>query len=135
MTHFTEIAPAEIRHNPFQLIGREWMLITAGTIDGFNTMTANWGTWGYLWNRDVDDLLCAPAAPHVRIHGAERRVHAELLRGGVAEGAGVLRSHSGRDVDKTGADGADPIRDAGRRGRASSRRGWCWSAGSCMRGT
>ena len=86
MTHFTEIAPVEIRHNPFQSVGHDWMLITAGTSDSFNTMTASWGTWGHLGNA-TSQLLCSPATLHLRLHGASQRLHAELLRGGVEKSA------------------------------------------------
>jgi hypothetical protein len=36
MSHFKEIPPFEIQENPIQLIGKEWMLVTAGTKDKFN---------------------------------------------------------------------------------------------------
>ena len=46
MKTFAEIKPAEIEGNPIHLIGQEWMLITAGTPQHFNTMTASWGSLG-----------------------------------------------------------------------------------------
>ena len=53
MKRFTDINPAEIKGNPIHLIGREWMLITAGTPQHFNTMTASWGSMGELWFKPV----------------------------------------------------------------------------------
>ena len=53
MSSFKEIKPSEITDNPFRLIGKEWMLITAGTPGHFNTMTASWGCLGELWARPV----------------------------------------------------------------------------------
>ena len=41
------------KENAFDLIGKEWMLVTAGTEDKFNTMTASWGGVGILWNKPV----------------------------------------------------------------------------------
>ena len=39
------------REDAFKLIGKEWMLVTGGTLDkGFNTMTASWGGIVWLWN-------------------------------------------------------------------------------------
>lgn len=32
--------------NVFRAIGTEWMLVTAGTSESFNTMTASWGCLG-----------------------------------------------------------------------------------------
>lgn len=52
----TELIPFDlyaITDNPFKLIADDWMLITAGTPDSFNTMTASWGAMGELWHRKV----------------------------------------------------------------------------------
>ena len=43
---FREIKPEELDFNPFQKIGKQWMLITAGNESGYNTMTASWGGAG-----------------------------------------------------------------------------------------
>ena len=43
---FTETKAEDIGRNPFRLIGADWMLITAGTKDSFNTMTGAWGGFG-----------------------------------------------------------------------------------------
>ena len=40
------IDPKEIGQNVFSLIGDQWMLITAGTAEQCNTMTASWGGLG-----------------------------------------------------------------------------------------
>ena len=41
-----EISYKELKFNPFNLIGGEWMLITAGDENSCNTMTASWGASG-----------------------------------------------------------------------------------------
>ena len=38
-----EINYKEMKFNPFNLIGGEWMLVTAGDEASCNTMTASWG--------------------------------------------------------------------------------------------
>ena len=38
-----------LQDNVFSLIGDRWMLITAGTAERCNTMTASWGGLGVLW--------------------------------------------------------------------------------------
>ena len=60
MEEFREIDPVEIKDNPFTLIGGEYMLITAGTPDSFNTMTAAWGGFGVLWDRKVAICVIRP---------------------------------------------------------------------------
>ena len=42
MPNFKEITTDNFKKNPFQLIGKEWMLVTAGNNDKVNTMTASW---------------------------------------------------------------------------------------------
>ena len=55
----TDLAHLE-KEGVFQLIGREWMLITAGTPENFNTMTASWGGLGWLWNKPVAFVFVRP---------------------------------------------------------------------------
>ena len=45
---FTEIKAEELKDNPFDLIGKQWMLITAGNEEKCNTMTASWGGENHL---------------------------------------------------------------------------------------
>ena len=37
------IAIKDLSENFFEVIGKEWMLVTAGSKEHFNTMTASWG--------------------------------------------------------------------------------------------
>lgn len=48
------------KENAFDLIGKKWMLVTAGTKDSFNTMTASWGGIGWLWNKPVAFVFIRP---------------------------------------------------------------------------
>jgi flavin reductase (DIM6/NTAB) family NADH-FMN oxidoreductase RutF len=112
MAHpFVEIAPTALGDNAFQIIGRDAMLITAGTPDNFNTMTASWGGWGHLWNRDVTFSFVRPQrytfdfmeqAEHYTLCFLYREHQAAL---------DFCGSHSGRDVDKIAATGLTPVTD------------------------
>ena len=51
--NFRKLNPEEIQENAFRLIGKDWMLISAGSINSWNTMTASWGQMGILWNLPV----------------------------------------------------------------------------------
>lgn len=57
---FKEIRAQDIKDNPFQAIGEGWMLITAGTIQQYNMMTASWGGWGVLWHRNICFCVVRP---------------------------------------------------------------------------
>lgn len=113
MTGFTEIAAKDIRSNPCQLIGREWMLITAGTLESFNTMTASWGNLGHLWNRDV--AICY-VRPQRHTLGFMERSEVYTLSFFDAAWRGALEycgSHSGREVDKMAQTGLTPFATPG----------------------
>ena len=57
---FKKILPTEITQNPFQLIGDNWMLVTAGDTQKVNTMTASYGGMGVLWGKDVATCYIRP---------------------------------------------------------------------------
>ena len=57
---FKKIAPKELKENPFSLIGDKWMLITAGTEERCNTMTASWGGLGVIWGAPAATCYIRP---------------------------------------------------------------------------
>jgi len=114
MAHFTEISPVDIRHNPFQIVGREWMLITAGTIDAFNTMTANWGTWGHLWGRDVAICFVRPQRYTYGLMERHSVFTLSFYEENWRKALEYCGAHSGREVDKTGETGLVPFETPGR---------------------
>lgn len=57
---FQERKIDQMQLNPFQMIGKEWMLITAGTEDKANTMTASWGGVGVFWGKNVITTYIRP---------------------------------------------------------------------------
>ena len=60
MSDFKQIDPHQIDENAIKLIGSDWMLITAGSIDSYNMMTASWGSLGVLWNKNVATCFIRP---------------------------------------------------------------------------
>lgn len=60
MEQFREIEAHELSGNPFKMIGKEWMLITASKSDTVNTMTASWGGLGVMWNKNVSYIVIRP---------------------------------------------------------------------------
>lgn len=57
---FKEINPNQIANNPFDLIGKDWALVTAGDKEKFNTMTVSWGGVGIMWNKPVAFTFIRP---------------------------------------------------------------------------
>jgi flavin reductase (DIM6/NTAB) family NADH-FMN oxidoreductase RutF len=60
MNGFIEIKPEELNKSPFQLIGKDWMLVTAEKDNKVNTMTASWGGLGVMWGRNVAFVVIRP---------------------------------------------------------------------------
>lgn len=55
-----EINVSELKDNMFDAISKEWMLVTAGTQEKFNMMTASWGGTGVLWAKPVAFIFIRP---------------------------------------------------------------------------
>lgn len=99
------------RENAFELIGKEWMLVTAGTPDRFNMMTASWGGIGWLWNKPVAFVFVRPERhTYTFVEENERLTlcflgHDEAMR----DAYNFCGTKSGRDFDKAAATGLRPI--------------------------
>lgn len=53
MSVFKNIDAKNFSCDPFQRIGKDWMLITAEKDNKVNTMTASWGAMGVFWDHNV----------------------------------------------------------------------------------
>ena len=58
--NFNKVDPFALKENVFDMLQDEWMLITAGDIDNFNTMTAAWGSFGILWRKPIAVIYIRP---------------------------------------------------------------------------
>lgn len=106
---FRRIEPAEIRNNPFHVIDKEWMLLTAGTLDRHNMMTASWGSFGTLWGRPVCHCY---VRPHRYTYGFMEQSEIFTLTFFEEKDRKALvlcGTKSGRDMDKTAAAGFTAI--------------------------
>ncbi len=107
---YTRIEPEEIDENPIRLLGEDWMLITAGTPEDFNTMTASWGGLG-RWRVPVAYILVNPA--RYTFQFLEREEIFTLSFYDPSEHRDVLRQvfggTSGRDTDKVAESGFTPM--------------------------
>lgn len=58
---FKKIDSKEIPGNVIEMIADQWMLITAGNKEQYNTMTAGWGGLGNLWGKPASTCYIDPA--------------------------------------------------------------------------
>ena len=56
-----EIKLEEWNENPFKVIGKDWMLITAEKDGRTNMMTASWGGFGIMWGKNVVTVYIRPS--------------------------------------------------------------------------
>ncbi|MDT8309371.1 MAG: flavin reductase family protein [Bacteroidales bacterium] len=103
-----EIDPASLKDNMIKLIGTDWMLITAGTADNLNTMTAAWGGLGFLWNKPVAIIYIR--TQRYTIEFVERASHFSLsfLSEYYRDILTYCGTTSGREVDKIKESGLQP---------------------------
>lgn len=112
MIQFMEMDPRELRDNVFDMIGREWMLITAGKESRYNTMTASWGGLGVLWNTPVSFAFVRPSRYTYEFLERETYYTLSVLEPGNKKALQLCGALSGRDADKVTQAGLTPIFDA-----------------------
>lgn len=107
---FKEIQPEQITENVFKLIGEDWMLITAGTLKSYNTMTASWGGLGTLWGKNVCFIFIRPTR---YTYEFVEKVNSFTLSFFEEKYRNVLDfcgTKSGRNVDKAKETGITPLK-------------------------
>ena len=98
---FKEIKPSELQGNPFDLIGAQWMLITAAKEDGTcNTMTASWGGLGVMWGKDVAFIVVRPQRYTKEFIDNSSTLSLSVLPSGRMKDYAYLGRVSGRDENK-----------------------------------
>lgn len=97
---FKQISPKEIETNVFSLIGEQWMLVTAGTAERCNTMTASWGGLGVLWGAPMATIYIRPQRYTFEFLEKSDTFSLCFFPPQYREALALCGSKSGRDVDK-----------------------------------
>lgn len=105
---FREIHLNELSFNPFSKIGSQWMLITAGDENGFNTMTASWGGLGVIWGKNVATTYIRPQRYTKEFVDANERFTLSFYPSQYKKALSVCGTLSGRDCDKVQEAGLTP---------------------------
>ncbi len=108
MQDFKTIKATDVTDNVFKLLDKDWMLITAGTLEDYNTMTASWGHMGIMWNLPVAIGWIRPQ--RYTFEFAEKYSHFTLsfFTEEYRKALQFCGSHSGRDFDKAAETGLTP---------------------------
>lgn len=110
MAEFVEILPEKLDESAFKLIGSDWMLITAGRMDSFNTMTASWGGLGVLWNKNVCYCVIRPQRYTHEFMEKSQYFTLSFFDRDYRKALEICGTKSGRDVDKVKETGLTPVR-------------------------
>lgn len=100
MNQFQKITPDQITQNTFQLIGSDWMLVTAQNKDIVNTMTASWGGLGTMWGKNVAYVTLRPQRYTKELVDATDTFSLTFFDSEYKRKLSYLGSVSGRDEDK-----------------------------------
>ena len=92
----------------FDAIGKEWMLVTAGTPEKFNMMTASWGGTGILWGKPVAFIFIRPERYTYEFIEKGDTLTLSFLGEAHRDIHKICGSQSGRDIDKVAASGLKP---------------------------
>ncbi len=93
----------------FDLIGKQWMLITAGDTSKYNTMTASWGGFGHLWGKDVAFIFVRPERYTHEFIEANDYLTLSFFDEKYRQALQICGTKSGRDGDKVKEAGLTPI--------------------------
>lgn len=108
-TLFKEISIRDLQDNVVKLIGDDWMLITAGTIDSCNMMTASWGGIGNLWNVPVAFIFIRPQRYTYQFTESEKYFTLTFFEEKDREILNFCGSTSGKYVNKIEKTGLIPL--------------------------
>ena len=97
---FKKVDPKSLDFNVFSAIGDQWMLITAGTVEKCNTMTASWGGLGILWGKPTAIAYIRPQRYTKQFVDENEYFTLTFFPEEYRKQLALCGSKSGRDVDK-----------------------------------
>ena len=113
MSHFILTSPETLSQNAFKLIGKDWMLITAGDEEKYNTMTASWGGVGVLWNESVAFAFIRPQRYTYEFTENNGLFTLSFFDEEYRSALRFCGANSGRDCDKAEKTGLTPVHEDG----------------------
>ncbi|HBR02449.1 MAG TPA: flavin reductase [Ruminiclostridium sp.] len=108
-TNFKQIRPEEMTDNVFSLVGKDWMLITSGTPENYNMMTASWGGMGVLWKKNVCFVFVRPTRYTYEFMEKNDTFSLSFFTEDWRGALNLCGTKSGRDIDKAKETGLVPF--------------------------
>ena len=90
----------QLEINPFEKIGKEWALVSAGSRKKANTMTISWGGVGVLWGKNVAFIFIRDSRYTKEFIDSNDFFSVSFLNDQYRDALNNCGSHSGKDEDK-----------------------------------
>lgn len=84
----------------FKAFAADWALLSAGSLEHFNTMTISWGGLGTLWNKSVATVYVRPCRHTYRYMEENEYFTVSFYPDAYKDDLKILGTLSGRDGDK-----------------------------------
>lgn len=104
----TKVDLNSLKLNPFTMIGKQWMLISAGSEQKWNTMTASWGGLGVIWGAPSATAYIRDSRYTKEFVDAGEYFTLSFLKDGHRDALNLLGTKSGRELDKMRESGLTP---------------------------
>jgi len=109
MDGFNTIKASSLSENAFNLIGKEWMLVSAGNSKHYNTMTAAWGAIGVLWHKNISIIYIRPQRYTYQFIESNEIYTLSFFSDEYKNVYKICGSTSGREVNKAEEAGITPL--------------------------
>lgn len=84
----------------FNEFNKTWALVSAGSIDNYNSMTVSWGEMGTLWSRPVCTVYVRPSRYTYKFMEENEYFTVSFYDEKYREDLNIMGTKSGRDGDK-----------------------------------
>ena len=108
-----QIDIASLNENLIKLISEDWMLVSAGNEEKWNTMTASWGGAGFIWKMPVACAVIRPQRYTIEFIEKSDTYSLCFFDESYKKMLGVAGSKSGRDINKMTELGLTPVFEDG----------------------
>lgn len=107
-TKLVKIDVTEIPDNVVKLISQDWMLITSGNSNSFNTMTASWGFLGEIWGKHSSIIAVRDSRYTYEFLENNDTYTLSFFSEDYRDALNICGTRSGRDTDKIKESGLTP---------------------------
>jgi len=106
---FRNLNPEDMKDNPFEAIGKKWMLITPSNSEKINPMTASWGGFGVMWHKNVVYIVIRPTRYTFELIEKTNKFTLTFFEEKYRKILNLCGLKSGRDINKIEETGLSPI--------------------------